>query len=578
MLPPGRGGAALADQDVIVRRVRDYCAALAARQPVVVLLDDLHWADPASLDLLRAVARDLAGLPLLLVVTYRADEVGGGHPLATLLPLLVREARAARLDLRPLDGAAIAALVASRYALAPADHIRLVGYLTGRTEGNALFLGELLRTLEGEGALRPGTREVGGDGWVVGDLAGVPVPTLLGQVITGRLRRLPPETQQLLPLAAVIGQAVPLTLWAAVAGTGEEALLDAIDAAVAAHLLAEAADGRSVRFAHALIREALYGDLPPAHRRRAHLAAGEVLAATARPDPDAVADHFQRAGDARAAEWLERAGARAQAAYAYLTAIERYEAALALLEAQGAGAGVRSWLLLRLAVTRRYASMARALVHAEEAARLAGAADDPLLIGMSTFLVGQVHCTIGDSIRGIAEMTAGLDALDALPPEAQVPPGVDAPLDPALRRGTVAEWLAGVGRYADAHVGLGLAYAGLGQPERAHAALARARAPARRRQPAGGGVLRDERAAGGPGLSGGSAGGIAPPGGGGGRCLAAGQRHRPGSHPGARHLAHTPDVGGPVGGGARAGGAGAGYRLPGWNRLGAAGPAHARAG
>src|SRR5437773_1205646 len=82
------------------------------------------------------------------------------------------------------------------------------------------------------------------------------------------------------------------------------------------------------RFVHALVREALYQGLPPSRRRGWHRRAGEVLAAEARPDPDAVAYHFRRAGDPRAAAWLLRAGERAQAAYAWLSAAERFEAAL----------------------------------------------------------------------------------------------------------------------------------------------------------------------------------------------------------------------------------------------------------
>jgi hypothetical protein len=114
---------------------------------VALLLDDLHWADPASRDLLRVVARGLADLPLLLLATYRADEVARDHPLATLLPLLVREARAARLDPRPLTPDDLRALVRPRYALPPADEDRLVAYLGARTEGNPLYAGEVLRAL-----------------------------------------------------------------------------------------------------------------------------------------------------------------------------------------------------------------------------------------------------------------------------------------------------------------------------------------------------------------------------------------------------------------------------------------------
>src|SRR5690242_7489052 len=118
--PSNQTGEALASQAAIIARVQAYTAALAARQPLILLLDDLHWADPSSLDLLRVLARDLAGLPLLLLVTYRSDDLTRRHPLYALLPVLVREARAARLALRPLDDAAVRALVADRYAL-PVD-------------------------------------------------------------------------------------------------------------------------------------------------------------------------------------------------------------------------------------------------------------------------------------------------------------------------------------------------------------------------------------------------------------------------------------------------------------------------
>ncbi|MDP9372585.1 MAG: AAA family ATPase, partial [Chloroflexota bacterium] len=236
VLPPEDDGVALASQDAIVRRVLAYLAALAARQPLVLLLEDLHWADPASLDLLRATGRAPAHRPVLLLATYRTDEVVNDHPLAALLPTLVRESRAERLDLRPLDAGAIGALVAARYALADAEQDRLMRYLAARTEGNALFLGELLRTLEGEGMLR---RE--GGRWVVGDLTAVPVPALLRQVIGGRLARLGGETGRLLALAATVGQEVPLALWAAVAGTDEDGLLDAVERATGARLLVEAA-------------------------------------------------------------------------------------------------------------------------------------------------------------------------------------------------------------------------------------------------------------------------------------------------------------------------------------------------
>src|SRR4051794_12595876 len=124
-------------------QAHDFLAALTTLRPAVLVLEDLHWADRASLDLLRFVAHGLGDLPLLLVGTYRSEELDRRHPLAALVPLLVREGPTARLDLRPFGTEAARALVRARYNLAEHTVQRLAAYLIERTEGNALFLTEL---------------------------------------------------------------------------------------------------------------------------------------------------------------------------------------------------------------------------------------------------------------------------------------------------------------------------------------------------------------------------------------------------------------------------------------------------
>src|SRR5206468_994849 len=131
-----------------------------------------------------------------------------------------------------------------------------------------------------------------GDGWRLGDLRAVSVPTLLRHVIEGRVGRLGEEAVRLLGVAAVIGQDVPLDLWAAVAEIDEETVLDTAERALDARLLAEASGGERVRFAHALIREALYEGIPAIRRRRVHRRAAEALAEGRDPDPDTVGYHF----------------------------------------------------------------------------------------------------------------------------------------------------------------------------------------------------------------------------------------------------------------------------------------------
>jgi DNA-binding NarL/FixJ family response regulator len=463
VLAADREGEALPGQDAIMARVRGYLIALAATQPVVLLLDDLHWADAASLDLLRLIARQLADRPCLLVATYRTDELTRRHPLATLLPLLVREAHAARLAPRPLDEAALLTLVRGRYALPDADEARLVAYLAGRAEGNPFFSGELLRALEEAGTLHPGP----GDGLPLGDLDAVPVPPLLRQVINARVDRLGEEAGRLLAIAAVVGPLASPELWAAVAGATEEALLGVIERAIEARLLVERPGQGGYRFAHALIREALYDGLALPRRRLWHRQAAEALLASPAPDPEPVAHHFRQAGDPRAATWLLRAGERAFRAYALESAVERLETALPELEAAGADAGERAWLLYRLARILRSLNPGRGLRYLAEAARLADAAGERALAAYIQFDRGLLGAAVtAEHHRVMADMAEGIAALDALPVAARVVRGghEDAWLADALpagrqardaaalniRRGTLALWLSVFGRYAEA--------------------------------------------------------------------------------------------------------------------------------
>jgi predicted ATPase len=145
---------AVPNQMALFLQVEAFLAALGNQRPVAILLDDLHWADVGTLDLLRYLARSLASRPVLLLVTYRSDELTRKHPLYPLLPQLAREPSTVRLDVDRLDDDAVRALVDGRYALPAAETDRLVAYLQTRAEGNALFIGELLRALEEAGGLR----------------------------------------------------------------------------------------------------------------------------------------------------------------------------------------------------------------------------------------------------------------------------------------------------------------------------------------------------------------------------------------------------------------------------------------
>ena len=300
----------------------------ASRQvPVVVIIEDLHWADPSSLDLLREIARNLRQSPVLLIVTWRVDELDRKHPLYRLVPLLVREAGGVRIDLHRLDAGAHQALVAARYALSDVNRERLVTYLQQHAEGNPFFLTELLRSLEEEGLL-----SVDASGcWHLDDLSRAAVPDLVRQVIETRVERLGEEARRLLEIAAVIGHEVPLGLWTNLIDTDLPTLSAVIEQVVNARLL-HAHPPDQYRFSHALVREAIYDGIVLTRRRELHRRVADRLATQLEPHPDRVAHHLERAGDPRATTWLLRAGEHARQQFAPRVAIERFTAALGSAE------------------------------------------------------------------------------------------------------------------------------------------------------------------------------------------------------------------------------------------------------
>jgi DNA-binding CsgD family transcriptional regulator len=447
---------AITSQAALFQQVEEFFHESARQRPVALLLDDLHWADPASLDLLRYFARSLSALPLLLLATYRIEELTRRHPLYQLLPVLVRESQATRLNVWPLEEEAIRTLVATRYHLPTADSDRLVAHVAARAEGNPFFTGELLRALEEEGVLRPTT-----DSWTLGDLTRTRVPLLLRQVIDGRVARLSDEAQALLAVAAVIGQEILLDLWAMIGGVDQESLSAVVEHASEAHIIKETPDGTRACFAHALIRETLYEDILPSRRRRLHRQVAEELEQLPAPDFDALAYHYWQAGDARAERWLVVAGARAENLGALLTASERYEAALRLLEAQGGHAAERGWLLFYLARMHRYRDPQRSLSYLDEALQIALDVEDLALTAWATrsrglyrCLAGQVRAGIEDMLRGEAlgqhiqaEMRPWLVGFASSP---TISGELSFHVSSSQRGGSTVMWLADAGRVAEA--------------------------------------------------------------------------------------------------------------------------------
>jgi tetratricopeptide (TPR) repeat protein len=245
--------------------VTGLVSAAAREAPVLLVLDDLHWADRSTLAVVAHLLRAADPAPVLVLGTYRDTEVDGDHPLARVLSELGREHRAERLLLAGLDGDDVAQLLAALSVRdAPATLVEIVHRDTG---GNPLFISEVVHSLLETGGLR----EDQGEWTLAGEGELSVVPESVRAVLDRRLARLSPETSSLLVVAAVIGREFSLGLLAVVRSTDRETVLERLEEALAAKVIVELASGFGrYAFSHALVRQAVLGDLSATRRAMLH--------------------------------------------------------------------------------------------------------------------------------------------------------------------------------------------------------------------------------------------------------------------------------------------------------------------
>ena len=261
------------DQYLLAEALLDLLAAVAAGGPLLLLVDDLHGADEASLLLLRSLAHAPRPARLLTVLTYRDDEPAGRDRLPAALADLLGSPGAELLTLDGLSADEVAALAAATAGRAlGAEGAALASVLRQRTGGNPFLAGELLRNLAASGGL--GGRDLAA---VAAGPAAHDLPDSVRFVVRQRLARLGGPVQHVLAMAAVIGHQFDLAALGRVVDLGQDSLLAALDTAVAARLLEErpGAVGRYA-FRHPLVGDLLYRDLPAGERARAHRRAGEA--------------------------------------------------------------------------------------------------------------------------------------------------------------------------------------------------------------------------------------------------------------------------------------------------------------
>jgi len=346
------GGAAARSSGPLFEHLLGLLTRLGQRQPVMLVFEDLHWADASTRDLVAFLSRNLRDASVVLLLTYRADELHRRHPLRPLIVDLERNPQVERVALAGLERDDLVRLLGEISEDSLSDDI--VDELLARSEGNPFYIEELVAS----GGIGHG------------------LPATLADVILDRVSRLSEPTQAVLHDAAVLGYEIDDVLLAQVTGQPVSSVTAALREAVFDQLLV--IDGDACRFRHALVREALYDDLLPGERERLHVAAAAALETSDRFDEHArwalLAHHWDAAGlPVKAFAASLQAGREAEQVHAFADAAAQYERALRLYDRlPDPGIGRAEMLMLAANAINASSARSRAVTLAEAALRELG--------------------------------------------------------------------------------------------------------------------------------------------------------------------------------------------------------------
>jgi tetratricopeptide (TPR) repeat protein len=424
--PAGLAGGDL-DQLQVLDAVRAVLVGLAERSPVVLVLEDLHWADRATRDLVAFLARTLRSGRVTVAVSYRPDELHRRHPLRPLLAELVRLPAVERLELAPFTRVELAEHLEAT-AGAPLSPDRLEDILA-RSEGNPFYAEQLLAAGAAD--------------------ARVELPATLAEVLLARVQGLSEPAQRVLRVAAVVGRRVPHRLLAGVAGQPEAELEEGLQEAVSARVLTADGTTGSYAFRHALLQEAVYGDLLPGEQVRLHAACARLLAAEPGGAAAELAHHCLASHDLVGALAASvRAAEEAEAVLAPAEALRHLANALRLWERvpePAAAAGVdRVELTLRAAAAASAAGdPQRAASLAQDAARAAAETADPERAARAYERLGLYLYAAGRVEEALAARAQAVELVPARPPtrlRARVTAAVAMALIDAARPAEARRW------------------------------------------------------------------------------------------------------------------------------------------
>lgn len=331
-IPPTPPADPQTERQRVFESVVAWCTALVARMPLLLFVDDAHWAGSDTLYLLRHLARRTCRQRLLIVMTYREVELDEANPLQGLLHDLNRERLVSRVKLTRLDREQTGEMLTA--ILAPQGEVvlDLVDTVYQETEGNPFFVEELCKALiEGEKLYYQEGR------WVAPELDALEIPQSVRVTVQSRLGRLPAQTQDVLGVAAILGREFDFDTLKQATELDEDVLIDALESAERAQVISEARRGSAgtttFAFAHSLFPATLRDGVSVLRRQRLHHRVATAIEAARPEDFETLAYHYEHAGAAdQAGTYYARAADRALAVYANREAERHYCAALELTE------------------------------------------------------------------------------------------------------------------------------------------------------------------------------------------------------------------------------------------------------
>ena len=392
---------------------------LARETPVLLFLDDLHWADPASIELLHYLARGIADQSVLVLGTYRAEEIDTARGLRQLLTSLRRAGQALEVTPPRLEPEAVAELAAGMLGSeAPGELLTL---LNARAGGTPLFVEALIRSLIDADQLRKR-----GEGWTLGTDLTLVLPPNIRDLILERLRHLNATERRVLDLIAISGGAVSHAVLHEVLGWDDEVLLETVQRLSMNGLVVEDVGSADVTYTltHPLIQEVAYDELPEMARRQTHAAFAAALERLRPDDLDRLARHYQSAGslvDAnRALEVLLAAGERAYSLFANDQAARHFGTALGFMR-EGPRTEMLPSVLERLGEAwERVGETAAAIAVWSEASTLYERARNASATARLQRRLALAEWDRGHFDNAQAHLETGLRALDGSEPSAEL--------------------------------------------------------------------------------------------------------------------------------------------------------------